>query len=99
MSGKHSLAELAGSHVAGAHGHLTLSQLPHILGDSMPDLPRDQVGRHRLVRALRDRFGANFRSIPGVHGLIQQFDHEVELEIHIARLKALKAPKPKEKRG
>lgn len=90
MSKKASLSELMG--VAGAQnaGHLSLSHLPQILGDAMPDLPRDQVGRYRLVRALQQRFGDNFRSLPGVSGLVDQFDKEIDVEHKIAKISAIK---------
>lgn len=69
---------------------MTLSNLPRILGDAMPDLPRNSVGRYRLVSALRQRFGDNFRALPGVSSLITEFDRDVELEDKIARIKAIK---------
>lgn len=92
MSGKKaSLAELMGK-VASRQGMggLALSQLPEILGDAMPDLPKNPMGRHRLVRSLQQRFGPNWRSLPGVNGLVKQFDEEINTSKRIAQLKALK---------
>jgi len=93
MSGKKlSLAEMMGSTAAktGESGKLTLSQLPEILGDGCPDLPKNAVGRHRLIRSLQQRFGPNWRSLPGVKDLVSEFDGDVELEMRIARLKKIK---------
>ncbi len=88
MSKKASLSELMGS--VGAQGNLSLKQLPQILGDAMPDLPRNQVGRYRLMSALRQRFGDNFRALPGVSGLVKEFDSEVDLEDKVQKISAIK---------
>lgn len=90
MSKKASLAELMGGIGAQSAENLSLKQLPKILGDAMPDLPRNSLGRYRLVSALRQRFGDNFRSLPGVSGLVEQFDKEIEFEDRIERIKAVK---------
>ena len=92
---KVSLSELMGSKGASSSGSLSLDQLPDILGESMPELPRNNVGRFRLVRALQQRFGKNFRSLPGVSNLITEFDKDVELEDKISRLKKIKIKRSK----
>lgn len=79
-----------GSKASDRSGRLSLSQLPEILGDAMPELPRSPVGRHRLVRALQQRFGANFRSLPGIKDLVEEFDKDIEFERKVARMKAIK---------
>lgn len=89
-----SLAELMGPQAAG--GGMKLSNLHEILGESMPELPRNPVGRHRLVRSLQQRFGPNFRSLPGVANLMKEFDDEMKFEVKLARMRAIKH-KPKEK--
>jgi len=93
MAKKLSLAELMGSH--GAQHGMQLSRLHEVLGDAMPELPRNPVGRHRLITALHQRFGEGFRNLPGVSGLMKQFDGEVEFERRIAQLKAIKYVPPK----
>lgn len=85
---KVSLAELMGSQAS--RGDLSLSKLPEILGEAMPELPRNSVGRHRLVRALQQRFGSNWRSLPGVKGLVKEFDDEVSIERRIAQIKQIR---------
>ncbi len=57
----------------------------------MPELPRNSVGRHRLIRSLQQRFGPNFRTLPGVMGLVKEFDDDIKLEQRIGKLKALRA--------
>ena len=89
-SRKLSLAELMGSKAASGGGKLSLSKLPEILGDAMPELPRTAVGRHRLIRALQQRFGANFRTLPGVSDLVKEFDGDVALERKIAQMQSIK---------
>lgn len=90
MAKKASLSEIMGSVGASKQGSLELRHLPQILGEGMPELPRNEVGRFRLVRALQQRFGDNFRSLPGVSDLVKQFDNEVELETKIARISQIK---------
>lgn len=90
--GRASLAELMGSGAANSatSGKLTLEHLPHILGDAMPELPPNAIGRHRLTSALRQRFGDGYRSLPGISGLVSQFDEKIAYENKIQRLKAIK---------
>ena len=90
MSRKLSLAELMGKVASSEKRGLKLSQLGEILGDSMPELPRNQVGRHRLIRALQQRFGHNFRSLPGVKDLVREFDDDLEFEKKVAKVQAIK---------
>lgn len=58
---------------------LELSDLAKVLGDKMPEIPMNQVGRLRLIKALRNRFGDGFRNIPGVRHLIKEFDEELKV--------------------
>lgn len=90
---KSSLAELMGADAAGKSEGLRLSQLPEILGDSMPELPKNPLGRHRLIRALQQRFGKNFRSLPGIKDLVKQFDDDIAFETRLAKMKSIKAGK------
>lgn len=48
------------------------------LGDLTPDLMPGKRGRHRLVQALTQRFGENFRTNAGAQKLMQHFDDETE---------------------
>ena len=94
---KASLAELMGTKAASSDGKLALSQLPDILGDAMPELPRTAVGRHRLIRALQQRFGPNFRSLPGVMDLVKEFDLDLDLETKVAQMRSIRYNRPRGK--
>jgi hypothetical protein len=87
--GRASLSELIGK-AGGKSGKLSLEQLPEILGDAMPELPKNAIGKHRLVTALRNRFGHDFRNLPGVSGLISEFDESIALEHRHAQIRAIK---------
>lgn len=87
---KVSLNEIMGSKAGSAGGNLSLNDLPSILGESMPELPKNNVGRFRLVRALQQRFGKNFRSLPGVSNIIKEFDDDMAFEEKLARMKSIK---------
>lgn len=80
-----SLAELMGD--ASEQGEMTLKDLPKILGEKMPDLPRNRIGKFRLVQALQQRFGAGFKNVPMVSKIMKEFDEEVETENVIRRNK------------
>lgn len=64
---------------------LTLADLPKLLGEKMPEITYDRVGKIRLVNALQMRFGQGYGSIPGIKQLLQEFDKEVKVEA-IARM-------------
>jgi hypothetical protein len=80
-----------GSAASAKGGSLELEHLPHILGDAMPELPKNAVGRYRLLRSLKARFGPNFRSLPGVSGLLKQFDGVVDTERTVQKIRNIKA--------
>lgn len=90
---KASLAEMMGNKASETQG-LRLEHLQQILGDAMPELPKTPVGRHRLMRALQQRFGANYRSLPGIKDLVSEFDGEIEFERKVAQMRSYK-PKGK----
>ena len=94
MSSKVSLSEIMGRKGAEASkSGLSLADLPEILGEAMPDLPKDAVGRYRLVRSLKARFGPNFRALPGVTNVLKEFDREIEFESRISKIKEIKFPR------
>lgn len=58
---------------------LTLEDLPKLLGEKMPHIPYDRVGRVRLVNALHQRFGPGFKSVPGIADILKEFDKEMHI--------------------
>lgn len=82
----------------GTHGAsgMALDRIHEVLGHATPALPRNAIGRHRLVTALQQRFGPNFRSLPGVTSLMKQFDDEVGVEKRIAQMKQIRYTPVKE---
>ena len=55
-----------------------LKPFREVLGDRMPgNISFDNVGRFKLMRAMRDRFGANFRNVEKARELMSFFDREV----------------------
>ena len=59
---------------------LTLEDLPKILGEKMPEITYDRVGKIRLLNALQIRFGDGFANIPGIKDLMKQFQAEMQAE-------------------
>lgn len=59
---------------------LDLQDLPELLGEKLPELPKNRVGKYRLTTALKVRFGPGFRNIPGIKRIMEQFDSEVDTE-------------------
>jgi hypothetical protein len=72
-----SLAELLGKE---ASGRLTAKDLPKLLGAKMPEMPRNRIGRYRLMNALKLRFGSGYKNIPGLKDIISDFDADVDVE-------------------
>jgi hypothetical protein len=94
MSGKRAtLAEIMGKKGASiAQGRdLSMDDLPELLGEGMPKLQFGPVGRVRLIRALKQRFGAGFRDVPGVSGIMKDFDQGVSFEGQVRKMKSIKA--------
>jgi hypothetical protein len=79
--------------IVGGVREMSLEKLPDILGEKMIDMPKNKVGRYRLIRSLRNRFGDNFRNIPGVKDIVKEFDEEIKYEGLKKRLGSIKAPK------
>lgn len=92
-----SLSEVMGSAGAKAasSGSVSLKQLPEILGENMPDMDLSTVGRIRLIRALKQRFGANFRSLPGIKDIIKDFDDKASLALKAEKIKRIRMPREK----
>lgn len=66
------------SEMMGKENEVSLETLPEILGNAMPEMDYDHVGKIRLVHALQQRFGQNYRSIPGVNKTIADFDKQMK---------------------
>lgn len=80
------LNELMGS----GDKEVTLENLKEHLGNKMPEINFDDVGRLRLIHALQQRFGSNFRQIAGVSKMLGEFDKKKHA---LALIKANKGSK------
>lgn len=74
-----SLGELMGKGFEG-RTRLDMDDLPKLLGDKMPEIKFDRVGKLRLINALHQRFGASYANIPGVKDILSHFDKEAHVE-------------------
>lgn len=91
---KISLNEIMGKMaVKGSDKSLSLDDLQDLLGERMPELKHNPVGRLRLITALKNRFGKNWRSLPGMNSLMKEFDKEIEYNIKMQKMKMIKAGK------
>jgi hypothetical protein len=91
---KASLNELMGKSGGSAKERkLSLEDLPDLLGDAMPVIDKTPVGRLRLISAMRNRFGDNYRNIPGVADIFKEFDKEAEFNVKLQEMKMIKARK------
>ena len=84
------LGEIMGKKGEQAHGRgIELHDLHDLLGEGMPKLEYHALGRVRLMRALRQRFGEGFRNVPGIQDVIGKFDREAKIEMqhHLIRRK------------
>lgn len=100
MSRKARLSEIlggAGTAEKAQRRKLSFDDLGDLLGDSLPEIPFNAVGKFRLTNALKGRFGEGFRNIPGVKDIISDFEERRSFEDRISQLKAIKySPKKKD---
>jgi hypothetical protein len=93
-----SLAEILGKKGAKkSEGRkLTLEDLGDLVGENLPEINFDAVGKHRLVTALRNRFGEGYRSIPAAKDIIADFEEKRSFEERLSQLRGIKyTPKTK----
>lgn len=72
-----SLAELLGKE---SSHRLTMKDLPKLVGEKMPEIPNNRIGRYRLQNLLKMRFGNGYKNIPGIKDILEDFDKDVEAE-------------------
>lgn len=72
------LGELLGK--SGEKQDLSLEDLPELLGEKLPELPMNRVGKYRLMNALKQRFGAGYRNVPMVSKILSEFEQRVNDE-------------------
>jgi len=84
-----SLAEIFGKE-KGEKERFELSDLKDLLGEKMPDMPYNRVGKVRLIKALRNRFGEGFRNMKQLQGLLKDFDNEIKTDLDIRKIKKMK---------
>lgn len=82
-----SLAELMGGSMS-ANKTPTLKDLPALLGEKMPEVSYDRIGRMRLTNALTQRFGPQYRNLPHISNILKEFDSEVAYHNVIRQNKA-----------
>lgn len=89
------LNELMGKHGGdAAKGRkLTLDDLEQVLGERMPKLEYTPVGRLRLATALRNRFGDNYRNLPGIDDIMKEFDDHAHHNVRMHQMKMIKGKK------
>lgn len=88
---KASLHELMGK--SGSKADLGLDDLSSLLGERMPKLEYNPVGRLRLVTALRNRFGDGYRNLKGIDGILKEFDKEAAFSVKLQEMKMIKGGK------
>jgi hypothetical protein len=90
LSGRATLSEIFGSkgeEFSSGKAHLSMDDLKELLGDGMPKIRHTQGGKLRLVRALQQRFGDNYRNIPGIESFLTEFDDDIKHKMTVAKLK------------
>ena len=72
------LGELLGE--SAEKSKLSMKDLPELLGEKMPEMPMNRVGHYRLMQALKQRFGAGYRNIPMIQGILKEFEDNMNTE-------------------
>jgi hypothetical protein len=55
---------------------MNLVPIKEVLGEDTPEITPTPLGRFRLVSALRNKFGDNYRNIPSARKALDHFDDE-----------------------
>lgn len=55
---------------------MDLAPIQEILGENTPEISPTPLGRFRLVSALRNKFGDNYRNVPTAKTALDHFDKE-----------------------
>lgn len=55
---------------------MSLEDLPGLLGEKMPEISYDRVGKLRLINALHQRFGPGYNNIPGIKDIMSHFERQ-----------------------
>ena len=82
--------EMMGSSGKELKGKLTLDNLHEVMNERMPKLEYHPVGRLRLMTALRNRFGDNFRALPGMDEILSEFDKRADHNVAVQKMKMIK---------
>jgi len=91
---KLSLNELMGSKGSSAKKReLGLNDLEDLLGERMPKLEYSPIGRLRITTALRNRFGDNYRNMPGIDSIMREFDDHASFSVRLQEMKQIKPRK------
>lgn len=91
---KESLNELMGRSGAAVHKRkLNLNDLHDLLGERMPKLEFNPIGRLRLTNALRNRFGNEYHNLPGIGDIMKEFDHESAFSVKLQEMKQIRGRK------
>lgn len=69
---------------------LSMDDLPDLLGERLPDIKHNPIGRLRLMNALKNRFGNNWRTLPGMQEIMKDFDEHADFNIKLAEMKMIK---------
>ncbi len=85
---KVSINELMGK--SGKSGKLSINDLGGLLGERLPKIEYTPIGRLRLTTALENRFGKNYRNMPGIDDILKEFDDEAKFNVKMQEMKLLK---------
>lgn len=85
---KASLNELMGK--GAEKSELELDDLHELLGERMPEMEFSPRGKLRLITALRNRFGDNYRSLKGINGILKKFDEEAAFNVKLQEMKMIR---------
>lgn len=59
-----------------------LSKFNDLVGEDMPEITPDKIGKFRVYQILRRRFGVNFKNHPAAKQVLTHFENEVKMNQH-----------------
>lgn len=55
---------------------MEMGPIKDALGDDMPQITPDALGKYRLMMALKNKYGANYRNVPMAASAMKHFENE-----------------------
>jgi len=67
---------------------MDLTPFKSLFGEDLPNIEANTVGKIRLIKMLRHKFGVNYRNFPQAKKLIDYFNSEMEFNKKVIKIRS-----------